>query len=39
VPKAALVTLAIQNYKPEECPLCKSGIPAIKPGSRYKTQR
>lgn len=36
VPKAALVTLAVQNYKPEDCPLCKSGIPAVKPGSRAK---
>ena len=34
VPRAALVTLAVQNYNPAECPLCKSGIPAIKPGSR-----
>ena len=36
VPKAALATLAIQNYNPAECPLCKSGIPAVKPGSRSK---
>jgi orotate phosphoribosyltransferase len=36
VPKAALLTLAIRNYKPDECPLCKSGIPAVKPGSRTK---
>lgn len=34
VPHAALVTLAVQNYNPAECPLCKSGIPAVKPGSR-----
>jgi orotate phosphoribosyltransferase len=34
VPKAALLTLSIQNYNPAECPLCKSGIPAVKPGSR-----
>lgn len=34
VPHAALVTLAAQNYHPAECPLCKSGIPAVKPGSR-----
>ena len=34
LPKASLVTLAVKNYKREECPLCKSGIPAIKPGSR-----
>jgi orotate phosphoribosyltransferase len=34
VPTASLVTLKVQNYNPEHCPLCKSGIPAIKPGSR-----
>ncbi|MFB3922346.1 MAG: orotate phosphoribosyltransferase [Terriglobia bacterium] len=34
VPRAALVTLAVQNYDPANCPLCKSGIPAVKPGSR-----
>jgi orotate phosphoribosyltransferase len=36
VPKAALVTLAVQNYNPAECPICKSGLPAVKPGSRTK---
>ena len=36
VPRAALLTLSIQNYNPAECPLCKSGIPAVKPGSRSK---
>jgi orotate phosphoribosyltransferase len=36
LPKAALVTLRIQNYNPADCPLCKAGIPAIKPGSRTK---
>ncbi len=36
LPKASLVDLTVQNYKPEECPLCKSGIPAVKPGSRTK---
>jgi len=36
VPRAALVTLTIQNYNPAECPLCKSGLPAVKPGSRSK---
>jgi orotate phosphoribosyltransferase len=34
--RASLVTLSVQNYKPEVCPLCKSGIPAVKPGSRTK---
>ncbi|HUU15109.1 MAG TPA: orotate phosphoribosyltransferase [Terriglobia bacterium] len=36
VPVAALVTLKVQNYDPANCPLCKSGIPAVKPGSRTK---
>jgi orotate phosphoribosyltransferase len=36
VPKAALVTLSVQNYEPSQCPLCKAGIPAVKPGSRIK---
>lgn len=36
VPKSSLVDLTAQNYKPEECPLCRSGIPAVKPGSRTK---
>ena len=36
LPKAALVTLKVQNYDPADCPLCKSGIPAVKPGSRTK---
>lgn len=36
VPKAALVTLSVQNYNPLDCPLCTSGLPAVKPGSRTK---
>jgi orotate phosphoribosyltransferase len=36
LPRAALVTLRIQNYNPADCPLCKVGIPAVKPGSRTK---
>ncbi len=38
VPRAALVTLHVETYPPDECPLCKSGIPAVKPGSRTKPQ-
>ncbi len=29
-----LLTVDIKTYLPEECPLCKNGIPAVKPGSR-----
>lgn len=36
VTKAALLTSAVQNYNPADCPLCKSGVAAIKPGSRPK---
>jgi len=34
VPKAALVTLDVKTYDPDNCPLCKAGKPAVKPGSR-----
>jgi len=34
VPRAALAVLDIPTYPPEQCPLCKSGSRAIKPGSR-----
>lgn len=36
VPRAALVTLNVKTYNPADCPLCKSGLPAVKPGSRPK---
>ena len=29
-----LLTVNIKTYLPEECPLCKKGIPVVKPGSR-----
>lgn len=34
IPYRALETIEIESYLPEECPLCKQGIPAVKPGSR-----
>jgi orotate phosphoribosyltransferase len=34
VPRAALAILDIPTYNPDECPLCKTGSQAIKPGSR-----
>jgi orotate phosphoribosyltransferase len=34
VPRAALATLQISAYDPEECPLCAEGLPLVKPGSR-----
>ncbi len=36
VPRFSLLSLEVKSYKPEECPLCKKGAPAIKPGSRTK---
>ncbi len=34
VPLEALLKLDLPNYKPEDCPLCKQGLPVVKPGSR-----
>jgi orotate phosphoribosyltransferase len=34
VPRVALAVLDVPAYSPEECPLCKTGSQAIKPGSR-----
>lgn len=31
----ALIQLKIDSYEPEDCPLCRQGSLAIKPGSRY----
>jgi len=36
VPIKALVSIKIESFLPEECPLCAEGIPAIKPGSRQE---
>ncbi|HEV2379734.1 MAG TPA: orotate phosphoribosyltransferase [Terriglobia bacterium] len=36
LPRAALVTVSVQNYEPTQCPLCAAGVPATKPGSRTK---
>ncbi|RCK72247.1 MAG: Orotate phosphoribosyltransferase [Ignavibacteriae bacterium] len=30
----SILTLEIENYQPENCPLCKENIPLVKPGSR-----
>jgi len=34
VPRIALVGLEVPSYKPEDCPLCREGTEAVKPGSR-----
>ena len=36
VPSTALLTLNVETYKPEECPLCKKNIPLTKRGSTGK---
>ena len=34
VPRVALATLEVPSYDPADCPLCVSGVPIVKPGSR-----
>jgi len=31
----ALIELKIETYQPDECPLCRQGTVAVKPGSRF----
>jgi orotate phosphoribosyltransferase len=33
-PRVALATLDVMSYQPEDCPLCRQGLPVTKPGSR-----
>lgn len=35
VPFKSIISLEIENYLPEDCPLCKEGKPIYAPGSRY----
>jgi orotate phosphoribosyltransferase len=30
----ALLTVSARTYYPEECPMCKEGVPIVKPGTR-----
>ncbi len=34
IPHHTVLTLDVEAFLPEDCPMCKEGIPAIKPGSR-----
>jgi orotate phosphoribosyltransferase len=34
VPREALATLKVESWPESECPLCRSGVPVQKPGSR-----
>ena len=38
VPFRALLPMDVKTYQPDECPLCKQGIPVVKPGSRTATK-
>ena len=34
LPYAALLPMSLPTYREAECPQCKAGVPAVKPGSR-----
>ncbi|AEF94128.1 orotate phosphoribosyltransferase [Desulfotomaculum nigrificans CO-1-SRB] len=34
LPTEALLTVSVETFTPEDCPLCAQGIPTVKPGSR-----
>jgi orotate phosphoribosyltransferase len=34
VPRVALATLQVAAHSPDTCPLCREGVPVVKPGSR-----
>lgn len=36
VPVKALASLKVESWEEKDCPLCKEGIPVVKPGSRSK---
>ena len=36
VHRSALLSLSVAAYDPSDCPQCREGLPAIKPGSRKK---
>jgi len=36
VPFHALLPMEVTTYQPDDCPLCRQGIPVTKPGSRVK---
>jgi orotate phosphoribosyltransferase len=36
VPFVSLVRADITNFSPADCPMCKAGVPPVKPGSRTK---
>ena len=34
--KTVLLKMPLKDYLPADCPLCKEGVPVVKPGSRVK---
>ncbi len=34
IPHHTVITLDVETYAPDACPMCREGIPAVKPGSR-----
>ena len=36
VPFHALLPMEVTTYQPDDCPLCRQGVPVTKPGSRVK---
>ena len=34
VPFNSVISIEVESYDKDECPLCKQGLPAVKPGSR-----
>jgi orotate phosphoribosyltransferase len=35
VESSSLLGMTIESYEPEDCPLCRQGTVAVKPGSRF----
>ena len=35
IPYTSILSLEVEKYKPEDCPLCKEGIPLNAPGSKF----
>ena len=34
VPYKSVLSMEVLSYEPDDCPICKSGEPLVKPGSR-----
>lgn len=34
IPQVALHTMSAMTFSPDDCPLCRDGLPVVKPGSR-----